>query len=346
MQSIHPHESDDNPSPPGNAPACVDALLPHHRRMLEEASGIAPAIIRERGYHSIHGAESYAQLRQLGFANVQSRLAPGLLVPILGRTGAPVQYQFRPDTPRPSGRTGKTIKYETLARRPIRLDFGVGQADLLANPAVPLVITEGVKKGDCLRTHGYCVIVLAGVWNWRGSNAFGGKVALADWEDVALNDRLVFIVFDSDVATKSQVRKASDRLRRFLATRGARVTVIALPQDGDDKTGVDDYIVAHGPCAFAELIAQAREQPEVASVQTPRYQQTPGGMIWMKPTSMGEEPVVLTNFTAEIVGDILEHDGEDARRQRSMANAGASGSPPTNFPEWRGSVSSWAREPS
>jgi hypothetical protein len=132
--------------------------------MLEEASGIAPAIIRERGYHSIYGAESYAQLRQLGFANVQCRLAPGLLVPILRRTGAPVHYQFHPDTPRPSGRTGKTIKYETLARRPIRLDFGVGQADLVANPAVPLVITEGVKKGDCLRTHGYCVIVLAGVW--------------------------------------------------------------------------------------------------------------------------------------------------------------------------------------
>ena len=133
--------------------------------MLEEASGISPEIIRERGYHSIHGAESYAQLRHLGFANVQSRLAPGLLVPILGRTGAPVQYQFRPDIPRPSGRTGKTIKYETLARRPIRLDFGVGQADSLANPAVPVLITEGVKKGDCLRTHGYGVIVLAGVWN-------------------------------------------------------------------------------------------------------------------------------------------------------------------------------------
>src|SRR5215475_1542971 len=201
MNSIPLQSSDDNPSSLGSVPECIKALLPHHRTMLEEASGISPTIIRERGYRSMHGPDSYTQLKQLGFGEAQCRLAPGLLVPILGRDGAPVHYQFRPDTPRSKG-PGKTIKYETLAGRGMRLDFGVGQADSLANPAIPLIITEGVKKGDCLRTHGYCVIVLPGVWNWRGSNEFGGKAALPDWEDVALNDRQVCIIFDSDVATK------------------------------------------------------------------------------------------------------------------------------------------------
>jgi Domain of unknown function (DUF927) len=87
-----------------------------------------------------------------------------------------------------------------------------------------------------------------------------------------------------------------------------------LPQDGDHKTGVDDYVVAHGPCVFAALLAQAQEKPGVASVQTPRYQQAKDGMIWMKPSPDGDEPVSLTNFTAEIVADIVEHDGMEARR--------------------------------
>jgi Domain of unknown function (DUF3854)/Domain of unknown function (DUF927) len=282
--------------------------------MLEQASGISPEVIRERGYRSIQGDDSYTQLKQLGFAKVQCRLAPGLLVPIRGRSGEPVQYQFRSDTPRADGRTGKPIKYETIAGKGIRLDFGVGQADSLADPAIPLFITEGVKKADCLRTYGHCVIALAGVWNWRGSNPFGGTVALPDWEDVALNNRHVYLVFDSDVATKRQVKQALTRLTRFLASRGAQVTFINLPQDGEHKIGVDDYVVAHGPCAFASLIAQAQEKPEIVGVQTPRYQQTNAGIVWMKPTPAGDEPVALTNFTAEIVADIVEHDGAEARR--------------------------------
>jgi hypothetical protein len=318
MDSIRLQNPNSNPSSAGAAHDCTDALLPHHRTMLEQESGISPEMIRERGYRSIYGDDRYTQLKQLGFARAQCRLAPGLLVPILGRSGEPVQYQFRPDTPRTDGRSGKPIKYETVAGKGIRLDFGVGPADSLANPAVPILITEGVKKGDCLRTYGYCVIVLAGVWNWRGSNQFGGKVALPDWEDVPLNDREVSLVFDSDVATKPQVKKALDRLKRFLASRGARVTVIELPQDGEHKTGVDDYIVAHGPCVFTALMAQAQEKPAMAGMQTPRYQQTQGGMIWMKPTSMGDEPVLLTNFTAEIVGDIMEYDGVEARRHYEL----------------------------
>jgi hypothetical protein len=110
MPSIHLHASEDHPSSPEGAPECCDALLPHHRTMLEEASGISPEIIRERGYRSIHGDDSYTQLKQLGFAKAQCRLAPGLLVPIRDRSGEPVQCQFRPDTPRLDNRTGKPIK--------------------------------------------------------------------------------------------------------------------------------------------------------------------------------------------------------------------------------------------
>src|SRR5204863_9525313 len=36
----------------------------------------------------------------------------------------------------------------------------------------------------------------------EGTNAHGGKVILPDWQHVALNDRLVSVVFDSDLYLK------------------------------------------------------------------------------------------------------------------------------------------------
>ena len=37
-----------------------------------------------------------------------------------------------------------------------------------------------------------------------GTNTAGGKMALADWRDVALNSRRVIIAFDGDVARKDR----------------------------------------------------------------------------------------------------------------------------------------------
>lgn len=60
---------------------------------------------------------------------------------------------------------------------------------------------------------------LLGVWNWRGTNDQGGKVALPKWELIALNDRQVHIVFDSDVMLKPQVHAALVRLKNFLEVK-------------------------------------------------------------------------------------------------------------------------------
>ena len=59
--------------------------------------------------------------------------------------------------------------------------------------------------------------------------ASGGKTALAAWESIALNDRDVCVVFDSDVATKAEVAGALRRLQSFLEGRGAKVKIIYLP---------------------------------------------------------------------------------------------------------------------
>jgi hypothetical protein len=132
-----------------------------------------------------------------------------------------------------------------------------------------LFITEGARKADAAAARGLCCIALLGVWNWRGTNAKGGTTVLADWERVALNGRTVYIVFDSDVTTKPEVRDALVRLKAFLESRKATVEVVYLPAgDGGTKTGLDDYLAAGH--TVDELLALAR--PELPAPVRPEKQ--------------------------------------------------------------------------
>ncbi|MBA2768496.1 MAG: DUF3631 domain-containing protein, partial [Sporichthyaceae bacterium] len=121
---------------------------------------------------------------------------------------------------------------------------GVGPQ--LGDPAVPLWVTEGVKKADAAALAGLCCVALPGVWSWRGSNGSGGKVAVPDWHDVALNGRRVVLAFDSDVVRKRAVSGALDQLAAYLTSKGARVEYLHLPEGGDGKTGLDDYLAVAG----------------------------------------------------------------------------------------------------
>jgi hypothetical protein len=189
-------------------------LLPQHVDLIEK-SAIAPKIAKARGYRSVI---SQADLERLGFSSGQ-RLAPGLLVPVWNVAGVVATYQFRPDEPRI--RDGKPAKYETPAGTRMILDVPPLARVWLGDPKRPLFITEGARKADAAVSKDLCCIDLLGVWNWRGRNADGGKVALPDWESIALNKREVFIVFDSDVMQKRAVYTALGRLKAFLESRGA-----------------------------------------------------------------------------------------------------------------------------
>jgi hypothetical protein len=287
-------------------------MLPHHLEQLIQGSGIAAEIIAARGYRSIHGPEGYTELKRLGLSRPQAKLTPGLLVPILGGNGEPVLYQYRPDEPWIDAK-GKTIKYETPRGERNCLDFGTGQCDLIGNPTVDLWGTEGIKKVDALRSHGLCAPGLTGVYGWRGTNLDGGKVALADWELVALNGRAVYLCFDSDVTTKREVQQALTRLKRFLAQRGARVTVVLLPAEGPEKVGVDDYLVSHSLDELQTLAHPQQPTHETPLAPTP-YRATSHGLVWLKSTRDGDIDVPLTNFVATVAGDIPSDNGAETSR--------------------------------
>lgn len=227
------------------APTPENKLNTEHLRMLQEGSGISFDIIQARGYRS---TDNIKELKELGFSKQQCR--SGLLLPIWSPDGKNGLCVLRPDKPRiKTGATKdgkqKTIKYEFPQGHAMRIDCPPICREMMANPSIPLWITEGVKKADALASYDLCAIDLLGVWNFKGKNQFGGTTLLADFDYIALDGREVRIVFDSDVMTKPEVRQALKRLTEHLKRKKANVSHVYLPNDNNgQKTGVDDYLAA------------------------------------------------------------------------------------------------------
>jgi hypothetical protein len=227
------------------------------------ASGIPPAVARARGYASV---KTKATLAKLGFASYQQRV-PGLLVPLHGTAGGVVGHQLRPDTPRTDAH-GKVVKYESPRGARQVLDVPPAAQPYLGDPTVPLGITEGARKADAAVGRGLPCVSLNGVRAWRGTNRAGGKAALADWHDVALNGRLVYLLFDSDATRKRAVAQALRELKGYLEHRGATVQVVYLPppapgevdEEGKprEKTGLDDFLAPRE--SLDELFALAEDE--------------------------------------------------------------------------------------
>ena len=286
------------------------ALLPQHRQLLLD-SGISLEVALARGYRTV---EKKAELNRLGFGEKQCRV-PALLIPVHGVHGEIALYQARPDEPRIDKR-GRAVKYETLRDCSMVLDVPPLARSMLGDPAVPLIITEGVRKADSAVSRGLCCVALLGVWNFRGTNKLGGKTALPDWEHIALNDRQVYICFDSDVMTKPQVHEAMKRLAELLRLRGAHVAFIYLPAgDAGRKTGLDDYLAAgHSWDDALRLASPELHSLPVAGAGDGEYFETDAGLFWRKQAGDSYQEVLLANFSARITAQIVEDDGAESRR--------------------------------
>ena len=297
-------------------------LLPQHQALID-GSGIDPEVAAARGYRSV---TTKADMQRLGFSASQTRV-PALLIPVHDVHGQIATYQARPDAPRI--RDGKPLKYETPRGSHMVLDVPPACRDRLGDPSIPLFITEGARKADAAASHDLCCIAVLGVWNWRGTNAHGGTVALPDFEVVALNGRDVYLVFDSDVVTQPAVRNALDRLAAVLRTRGATVRIVQLPAgQGGTKVGLDDFL-ANGQ-TVTDLLSHVVDRvtsPDDDEDPTPDgpYLIVNGGMVWRRGEGPNETWVTLTNFTAEIREEIIADDGLSERGELLIAGALASG---------------------
>jgi uncharacterized protein DUF3854 len=227
-----------------------DNLLARHHEAKLAAGRIAPEIAAVRGYLTVTEETILARFH---FASAQRRF-PGLFIPIYpvvssvswASDGTPISEFaiYRPDAPRlqasrQNSGPARYRKYEQAAGARNCLDCLPSRRELLADPAIDLVITEGILKEDAITSAAIrdavaCVVIsVEGVFSWRGKNAFGGLEAVADWEKVALNGRRIAIVFDSDAWRNPSVHAALRRLKAFLETRGAIVAVVYLPDLAD-----------------------------------------------------------------------------------------------------------------
>jgi hypothetical protein len=293
----------------------------HSKRIKD--SGISWDVALLRGYRSI---DKKAAAKRLGFSERQANV-PAIALPIYSvATGQIVNYQIRPDTPPIDPKTGKMRKYETPLHSRVCIDVhpGIFLSRALRDISILLFITEGIFKADAAISKGLCCLALLGVWNWRGTNEYGGKTVLPDWEFISLQDRKVYVVSDSDIMEKESVYDALVRIAAFLKVRGANVFPIYLPPgEGGSKTGLDDFFVARpnktGEFAVQDLLEYAttelRERPKGngKAIEIP-YKETASGFLLYKESISGLIPTRLTNFIAHIINELEVDDGSEVKR--------------------------------
>lgn len=130
---------------------------------------------------------------------------------------------------------------------------------IIADPTQALLITEGEIKAATATKLGFATIGLGGVYSWRSANL--GIPFLPELEAIVWAKRQVILAFDSDACTNPMITAALRQLGEKLIARGADVFVLSLPDVYDDgrKTGLDDFLVEHGPDELDTLITEAEE---------------------------------------------------------------------------------------
>ena len=130
--------------------------------------------------------------------------------------------------------------------------------DIVSDSTRPIYVTEGEFKAACACENGLPTIGLGGVYSWR--SAKGGIAFLPELDEVAWAGRHVFVVFDSDAQTNHNVMRALRHLCAELTSRGALPFIAKLPALPDHpKTGLDDFVVARGADALADVFEAAEQ---------------------------------------------------------------------------------------
>lgn len=202
----------------------------------EKLALVSPDVIRDRGYSTVTDSHT---LEALGFPKSQN---PALLIPWWNVDGSIGGYQIRPDAPMLDSK-GRAQKYLFPKGHKNFADVPTCCRPDLANPQKPLWIVEGAIKADYLASQGVCAVGLAGVSGWRHTNSDGGKTTIPCFHDIALNNRAVYIAFDSDSKEKQTVFKQARELMNRLELKGARCLFVGIPEGPNgEKQGPDDYL--------------------------------------------------------------------------------------------------------
>jgi Domain of unknown function (DUF3854) len=160
------------------------------------------------------------------------------VIPFVDAGGKPTGYiRLKPDCPRADQKTGKPIKYESPVGLPNRAYFPRRTLAALHDPSAMLILTEGEKKAAKADQDGFACVGLVGVYGWqkkrdrdKDGKAQGERELIDDLALIPWQGRPVFLCFDSDAVTKTDVRRAEQHLAEALSRNGAIVKIVRLPQ--------------------------------------------------------------------------------------------------------------------
>ena len=240
-------------------------LTDKHRADLR-SSGLTDETIALSGAYSASATQTK---RLLGFP-----AGPGLCFPF--RCDPPLG-RVKPDKPFRNG-DGNVAKYVSPKKEtypagnrlyvPANLPEGA-----LDDPERTLVITEGEKKALAGCQAGFATIALTGVTCWMSRNCNGTSSPIKDLDLVEWVGREVMIAFDSDAASKPEVRNEETKLAHELIARGATVKAVRFPKptprENQDhalggKFGLDDFLKVRGLAAFQSVLERAKEVTDPA----------------------------------------------------------------------------------
>lgn len=144
-------------------------------------------------------------------------------------------------------------------------------ADLVQDPAYPIIITEGELKAAKACKEGFATIGLGGVESFSSRKV--GVEFLASLEIVNWVRRPVYIIFDSDVKVNPNVLRAMNRLAEALQERGAYPLILNLPKVyGEDvKVGLDDFLI-HSDDAPNQLRQMMKSEARPLGLAAPLFE--------------------------------------------------------------------------
>lgn len=120
-----------------------------------------------------------------------------------------------------------------------------------------ILITEGEKKAALACKLGINCIALGGVYGYKSQKRLWDLIP--ELREIVWNDRIVEICYDADVMLKSEVRDALTGLAMTLTQEYSPKAIEFVMLDAEvagPKTGLDDYLAAHGAETFGELPRQ------------------------------------------------------------------------------------------
>jgi putative DNA primase/helicase len=197
-------------------------------------SGLTDETIASAGVRSL----SEPDLRQ-EIGALAEKVSSGYLVPYHGADGFGRVKIF----PALDGQ-----KYSQRPGTSCRLYLTPGASASLRNPAIEIFVVEGEKKALRLHQEGLASIGIGGIWNWRSEGR-----AISDFGSIDWCERKVTLVPDSDTWTRDDLRQPVFALAKEIESRGGKVEVLKLPQNGENKCGADDFLQSQSLDAFLAL---------------------------------------------------------------------------------------------